>query len=304
MAVAIARRPGPWGGVYRALTAVFEVLTTRTTALQQLPAWLPTRDNLRLRAATRTIEGFIMGMIRRRRATGEVLGDILGDPIAAEDEQTATRLSDREICNERKTLFGTGHETTALMLMWTMYLLTQAPEAQARLAAEVRTVLSGRAPAIEDLKALPYTAQLLNGSIRIYPPAWALMVRRAFADLDVGGARIPAGRVLLIPIWVIHRDGKVFPDPLRFEPDRFEGEWRRRPPPYGFFLFGGGPHVCLGAHLAFFEGQLMLPTMVQRSRFEAVPQPDPQLQALLTLRPKDGLLIKAVARSAPDGKGR
>lgn len=284
----------------RALTVVFEVLTARTTALQQLPPWLPTRDNLRLRGATRSIEGFIMGMIRRRRAEGGVYGDILGDLMAAEDEESGERLSDREICNELKTLFGAGHETTALMLMWTIHLLTGAPEVQDRLLAEARSVLGARAPAVEDLKLMPYSEQVLNEAMRIYPPAWSLMVRRAREDLQVGETVIPTGSVLLIPMWVIHRDPRIFPDPLRFDPERFAGDWRRRYPPYAYFPFGGGPHVCLGAHLAMFEGQLILPMLIQRYRFEAVPQPEPRLQALLTLRPRDGLQVRVVGRPMPE----
>jgi cytochrome P450 len=98
-------------------------------------------------------------------------------------------------------------------------------------------------------------------------------------------------------MWVVHRDPHTFSDPLRFDPERFDGNWRKRYPKYAYFPFGGGPHICVGAHLALFEGQLMLPMMVQRFLFEYVPQPDPQLQALLTLRPRDGLKLRVSARN-------
>ncbi|MCU0495326.1 MAG: cytochrome P450, partial [Chloroflexaceae bacterium] len=154
----------------QALTTVFEVLTARTVAFQQLPNWLPTRDNLRLRAASRTIEAFIMGMIQRRRASPTAIeGDILADLINARDEETGAQLSDREICNELKTFFGAGHETTALMLMWTMHLLSQHPETQEKLYTEVDTVLGGRTPTATDIEHMPYTTQVLNESMRIYP---------------------------------------------------------------------------------------------------------------------------------------
>lgn len=280
----------------QALTAVFEVLTARTTAFQQLPAWLPTRDNLRIAAATRTIENFIMPLIRQRRAEGRDYGDVLSDLIAARDEETGTQLNDREICNELKTLFGAGHETTALMLMWTLYLLAQNPQIEEKLHTEVRGVLGDRLPTVDDLKAMPYTEKVLLESMRLYPPAWSLMVRQAKEDLTLGETIIPRGSVLLIPMWTVHRDLRLYPDPLRFDPERFDGDWKKRYPAYAYFPFGGGPHVCLGAHLAMFEGQLMLPMMVQRFRFEYVTQPEIRLQALLTLRPKGGLKLKVVAR--------
>lgn len=285
----------------QALTTVFEVLTARTTAFQQLPAWLPTRDNLRIAAATRTIENFIMPLIRQRRAEGKDYGDVLSDLIAARDEETGTQLSDREICNELKTLFGAGHETTALMLMWTLYLLAQNPDVEEKLHAEVRKVLGDRLPNAEDIKAMPYTEKVLLESMRLYPPAWSLMVREAKEDLVLGETIIPKGSVMLIPMWTVHRDPRLFPDPLRFDPERFDGDWKKRYPAYAYFPFGGGPHVCLGAHLAMFEGQLMLPMMVQRYRFEYVEQPEIILQALLTLRPKGGLKLRVVARQSGNG---
>lgn len=280
----------------RALTAVFEVLTARTTAFQQVPLWAPTPENWRIHAATRTIEGFILPLIRQRRSEGVDHGDILSDLISARDDESGAQLSDREICNELKTLFGAGHETTALMLMWTLYLLATHPEVQEKLYAEVESVLGGRTPGLDDLKQLPYTEQVINESMRLFPPAWSLMVRQAKQDMQLGTTQVPAGSVLLIPMWVVQRNAAVFPDPLKFDPERFAGDWKGRYPKYAFFPFGGGPHVCVGSHLAMLEGQLMLPMMVQRYRYEDLPRKSIELQALLTLRPRGGLRIKIVER--------
>lgn len=280
----------------QALTAVFEVLTKRTTAFQQLPPWLPTSDNLRIRNATKIIEGFILDLIQQRRAEGGSYGDILSDLMGAEDEETGEKLTDREILYELKTLFGAGHETTALMLMWTLYLLSLNPEIQERLHEESVSVLGDKPPSLDDIPNLSYTDKVIHESMRVYPPAWSLMVRKALEDIRLGDTTIPAGSVLMIPMWVVHRNPEIYPDPLRFDPERFEGDWKKEYPKYAFFPFGGGPHVCVGAHLAMFEGHLMLPMMVQRFRYQYPPQPDPQLQALLTLRPKDGLRLKVIKR--------
>lgn len=280
----------------QALTTVFEVLTARTTAFQQFPLWVPTRDNRRVQHASSTIEGFIMNLIRQRRAEGKDYGDVLSDLINARDEESGETLSDQEICNELKTLFGAGHETTALWLMWTLYLLAQSPDVEEKLNQEALSVLAERRPTLEDLKKIPYTDMVLNESMRLYPPAWSLMVRKAKADLRFGDTTVPGGSVMLIPMWVVQRSPRVFEDPLRFDPLRFEGDWKARYPKYAYFPFGGGPHICLGANLAMFEGQVILPMLARRYRFELVPQEDLKLRALLTLRPGKGLFLKVVRR--------
>lgn len=280
----------------QALTSVFEVLTARTTAFQQVPLWVPTKDNRRVQRASRTIEDFILTVIRQRRSEGKDYGDVLSDLINAHDAETGASLTDQEICNELKTLFGAGHETTALMLMWTIYLLAQSPEVDEKLYQESVSILGVRNPALEDLKRMPYTEQVINESMRLYPPAWSLMVRKAKADLQFGDTRVPAGSVMLIPMWVVQRSERIFEHPLRFDPDRFAGDWKARYPKYAYFPFGGGPHVCLGASLAMFEGQVILPMLVRRYRFEVASQKELQLRALLTLRPENGLQMKVIER--------
>jgi cytochrome P450 len=282
----------------QALTTVFEVLTTRTTAFQQLPLWAPTSDNRRVQRAARTIESFIMNLIRQRRSEGKDYGDVLSDLINAQDAETGATLNDQEICNELKTLFGAGHETTALMLMWTLYLLAQNPSIEEKLNLESLDVLDGRQPTLEDLKRMPYTEMVINESMRLYPPAWSLMVRRAHADMQFGDTLVPAGSVMLIPMWVIQRSADVFERPLEFDPERFAGDWKARNSKYAYFPFGGGPHVCLGASLAMFEGQVILPMLASRFHFELVPQDDLKLRALLTLRPAKGLYLKVIRRAA------
>jgi cytochrome P450 len=280
----------------RALTNVFEVLTARTTAFQQTPLWIPTRDNRRIQDATKVIEGFVMKLIQERRKEGKNYGDVLSDLLFARDEETGATLSDREICNELKTLFGAGHETTALMLMWTLYLLAIRPAIQDKLVEEVESMLKGKPPVLDQIKEMPYTEMVLNESMRLFPPAWSLMVRQAREPMQIKDTVLPEGSLMLIPMWIVHRNPTVFADPLEFNPDRFEGDWKKKYPRYAFFPFGGGPHVCLGAQLAMFEGQIILPMMIQKYRFIDVPRPEIKLQPLLTLRPKDGLRLKVQRR--------
>jgi cytochrome P450 len=182
------------------------------------------------------------------------------------------------------------------MLMWTLHLLSLNPDIEQKLFDEADQVLDGRSPSLEDLKKMPYTDQVINESMRLYPPAWSLMVRRAKEELHFGDTVVPSGSVMLIPMWVVQRNPEVFADPLRFDPQRFAGDWKSRYPKYAYFPFGGGPHVCLGANLAMFEGQIILPMLVRRFHYAEAPHPEIHLQALLTLRPKGGLPIRVIAR--------
>jgi cytochrome P450 len=237
-----------------------------------------------------------MNLIQQRRSDPRDYGDILSDLMGAVDEETNEKLTDREILYELKTLFGAGHETTALMLMWTLYLLSKNPEVEQKLFDEVESVLGNREPNLDDIPNLSYTDKVIHESMRVFPPAWSLMVRKALEDIQVDDTLIPKGSVMMIPMWVVHRNPKIYQDPLNFDPERFEGDWKKNYPKYAFFPFGGGPHICVGSHLAMFEGHLMLPMMVQRYRYEYVPQPELDLQALLTLRPKGGLYLKVISR--------
>jgi cytochrome P450 len=182
------------------------------------------------------------------------------------------------------------------MLMWTLYLLATHPDIQEKLNQEVVEVNKGQSPGLEQIKLMPYTEMVINESMRLFPPAWSLMVRQAREPMQLGANTLPKDSLMLIPMWIVHRNPDVFPNPLQFEPERFQGDWKKKYPRYAFFPFGGGPHVCLGAQLAMFEGQLMLPMMVQKFKYLDVPRPDLVLQPLLTLRPKDGLKLKVQKR--------
>jgi cytochrome P450 len=280
-----------------ALTTVFEQLTLETAAVFSTPNWIPTPRNLREKRATGIIRDFIMAQIRQHRAAESDQGDMLSAMLRAVDPETGSTLTDDEICNELKTLFGAGHETTALMLTWTLYLLAQHPEIEQRLYEEAINVLGADDPTAANIEQMPYTEMVIRESMRLYPPTWSLMVRQVNEPITLGGTTIPTGSLLLVPQWVVHRDPRTFPDPLRFDPERFAGDWRGRYPSHAYFPFGAGAHICLGAHLSMLEGRLMLPMLVRRFRYHRVDATPVKTRALITTRPVEGIRLRMEERS-------
>ncbi len=204
-----------------------------------------------------------------------------------------------QVRDEIMTLFLAGHETTANALTWTWYLLAQNPDAERALHVELDSVLAGRPPALADLPRLPYTEMLVKESLRLFPPAWGIG-RRALHDFDLRGFRIPAGTNVFIMQWLVHRDPRFFPDPLRFDPERWRVDPVRtgRIPRFAYFPFGGGPRVCIGAGFAMMETTLLLATIAQRYRFTLRPDPPVVPFFSVTLRPRHGVPVQVESRTS------
>jgi cytochrome P450 len=236
-------------------------------------------------------------IIRVRRTSGKSRGDLLDALLAARDAD-GQPMDDVQVRDEMMTLFLAGHETTAIALSWACYLLMQHPEIEARLVAEVQSVLGNRPPTAEDLPRLAYVEMVVKEAMRLYPPAWGIG-RRALTQCEIGGYRIPAGTNLFMLQWITQRDARFFPDPHRFDPER----WRVDPvrsgkvPRFAYFPFGGGPRVCVGASFAMIEATLLLAAIQQRIHLELIPDPPVEVFAAVTLRPKNGVHARVRRRA-------
>ena len=208
-------------------------------------------------------------------------------------------MSDAQLRDEVMTLFLAGHETTAIALSWTCFLLAQNPQIEARLVEELRAVLGNHEPTPEDLPRLRYTEIVLKEALRLYPAVWGIG-RRAIANCEIGGYRISAGTNIFIFQWLTQRDSRFFPDPEKFDPER----WREDPvrsgkiPRFAYFPFGGGPRVCVGASFAMIEATLLLASILQKVHLDLVPGHPVETLASVTLRPKHGIRV-IVRRRAP-----
>jgi cytochrome P450 len=264
----------------------------------QPPAWVPTAANRRFRASARKVDGVILGIIeaRRRSPNGGGQDDLLSLLIRARDEDGG-RMTDAQVRDEAVTLFLAGHETTALALTYSLYLLATHPECQDRLADELDRVLGGRTPGLADLERLTYTDAVVLEAMRLYPPAW-VMARQALSAVEIGGYRFPAGAEFVISPWVLHRDPKSFDAPEAFQPARWQDDLVRRLPRFAYFPFGGGPRVCIGNRFAMMEAKLVLAVAIQRFRFEATGQTELTLFPSVTLRPRHGVRLRLTARTS------
>lgn len=273
--------------VVRALQVLQDTFIARFNSTLPPPLWLPTPANLRLRRAVRRLDEILFGFIRQRRAQPGERGDLLSLLLAARDEE-GSQMTDRQVRDEAMTLFLAGHETTALALSWTWYLLAQNPEAEAKLAAEVQQVIGDRDPSVEDVSRLKYAEMVALEAMRLYPPAYVIG-REAIDDCDIGGYRIARGTTVLMSQWVVHRDPRLFADPERFRPERWAEDAIRMLPKFAYFPFGGGPRLCIGNTFAMMELVLVLAVIAQRFRFRLQPGAPVTAQPTFTLRPVPGI---------------
>jgi cytochrome P450 len=210
-------------------------------------------------------------------------------------------MTDTQVRDEVMTLFMAGHETTAVALSWTWYLLAGHPDVEARLAGELRAVLGGRAPTVSHLPKLTYAERVVTESMRLYPPAYGLG-RQAARPSEVAGYPVAPGVVVIIPTWVVQRDARWFEEPETFRPERWaDGPARaddpaRRLSRYTYFPFGGGPRQCVGNGFAMMEAILILATIAQRFRLSLVPDQRVTPTPYVTLRPEPGVRMRLVGR--------
>lgn len=251
------------------------------------PRNIPTPRNRRYQQAKARVYAVIDGLVETRRSTVGEHSDLLDLLMLAQDEETGQGMSNEQLRYELVTLFIAGHETTALLLSWAFYLLAQHPAAYSRLQEEAEQVLGGRMPALADLPSLKYTRMVMDETMRLYPPAW-LTNRRAIEADEVEGYAIPAGAELTISPYATHHDPALWSDPFQFDPERFTPERSAGRHRYAYFPFGAGPRVCIGNNFALTEAQLILAAAAQRYRLELVPGKPVEMEALITLRPKDG----------------
>ncbi|HKG22137.1 MAG TPA: cytochrome P450, partial [Blastocatellia bacterium] len=195
---------------------------------------------------------------------------------------------DEQLRDEVMTLFLAGHETTANALAWTWYLLSQNPEAEARLHSELDSVLGGRLPSVDDVPNLKYTEMALTESMRCYPPVW-VMGRRALSSYKVGEYTIPSGAIVLLSQYVMHHNERYYEDPFRFDPERWTDAARASRPKHSYFPFGSGPRLCIGEQFAWMEGILIIATLAQVWRMRLAPGHPVKMQPLITLRPRYGM---------------
>jgi cytochrome P450 len=287
--------------ISQALNVTMQAFNRLTLPFSNLIERLPLPAVRRFQQAKKRLDATIYRMIEERRRTGEDHGDLLSMLIQARDEEGDGKgMTDEQLRDEVMTIFLAGHETTANALTWTWYLLSQNPEVEAKFHAEVDQALEGRIPTAQDYPQLKYTERILAESMRLYPPAW-IIGRKALSDYSVNGYPIKAGSIVLMSQYLVHHNPKYYPDPERFDPERWTPEARDSRPKFSYFPFGGGPRLCIGEQFAWMEGVLVLATLAQKWKLRLVPGQSVKMQPLITLRPKYGMNMILQARRSSGG---
>ena len=282
---------------WRSMDYALEYVNNRTrTNPFNLPSWFPLPDNYKYAKAIRILDSFIYGVIKKRRADSLERNDLLSALLTAKDEKTGLGINDRQLRDEILTFFVAGHETSANGLTWALYLLSKHPEVQEKLNNELKTVLDGRTPNFMDLHSLTYTMQVIQESLRLYPPVW-IMGRQTIKEDSVRGHYIPPHTDIMISPYVLHRHPDYWKDPDVFDPDRFSPENVKNHIPYAYIPFGGGPRLCVGQNFALMEMVLVLAIIAQKYSVKLTGNQNVELGPYITLRPKEDLMMKLVRRN-------
>jgi cytochrome P450 len=286
------------------ISAAMNVLMSNSVGIRLLlpPAarFLPTPAMLEFRRAVRRLDEIVYRIIAERRKNEADTGDLLSMLMQARDED-GSRMSDKQLRDEVMTFLLAGHETTALALSWSWHLLAQNPEVESKLHEELDRVLGGRTPEFSELRNLNYAERVVKESMRLYPPAWSV-ARTAAKDFDIAGYRIPSGANVVMSTWIMHHDPRYFPDPYKFEPERWLSAESQRPR-FAYFPFGGGPRQCIGNSFALMEATLLVAAIAQKFQFRPVEGHPVVPIPSFTLRPKYGIRMTLQSRSMPQAQG-
>jgi cytochrome P450 len=277
-----------------------EIVTEVMKYLGELGSTFGTRfnagQNRAMRRAFHNLDRLAEAIIARRRQKGpenDLLSVLMQTPLA----DTGEPMNDRQLRDEVVTSLLGGHETTGIMMMWAMDLLGRHPDVQQRLLAECQQVLGDRPLTFADLPRLVYTRRFLDEALRLYPPVWSL-VRRVAEPVELAGFRFEEGAHLMVSSWLIHRNESLWPEPTRFDPDRFLPEAVAARPRHAYFPFGLGQHLCVGQHFALLEGTVMVAELVRRFRIEALSPQPPQPWPLITIRASGPVPVRLEPRVA------
>lgn len=280
--------------IAEAVSVLSEVAFHEMQAPLRLPLWIPTTWNRRKRWAMNVVDRVVWRFVRERRKDDRDHGDLLSMLLAATDEESGgMRLNDCQIRNEAVTLMLTGHDLTAAALDWLWYNIARFPEVARRCHEEVDSVVGTREPVASDVDELHYLVATIKETLRLYPPAIGIFPRQATSDLVIGGYDVPRKSLIALSSFVTQRDPRWFPEPERFDPQRFLAPRIDEIPGGAYFPFGGGPRTCIAQSFAMTEIALIAATMLQTCEATTVPgADDPIGQVKMALRPNEGLLLR------------
>lgn len=283
--------------LYDAANTVHEMGIDELSNFRILPDWLPIPSKARFRAALKLFDDVLLKAAAERRVAGSPVGDLLSWMVVGEDRKEGTRgMTNRQARDEVVNLLMGGKETVGASLTWSSYLLACHPEIQEKAAAEVREVLAGREPTLDDFPRLAYTQMVLKEVMRLYPPVYSL-TREVIEPFDAAGYHIAKGSQIVIPVYAVHRDERWFDNPNEFRPERFLPELESAQKRYSYFPFGAGPRACVGKQLGYDQCVLVLTWLLANYKIALAPgQGPPPLATDIVLHPREALRMVLTPR--------
>ena len=285
---------GRTDAIAHAVDTMIEVCERRVWAVPDLHDRPVSPLYWRHRRARAALDEIVFDIIEGRFKSGNAGNDLLGMLLSAQDPETGEGMTPAQLRDETTTLLVTGHESTANATVWVLYTLAQHPEIEAKVREEIDRVCGGDTPTDEDLRNLTSQRMVIEEVIRLYPPAWTVS-RTAIEDDVIDGYDVPAGTNIMVSPYVIHRNPRYWPDPERLDPMRFAPEQQENRPKFAYIPFAGGPRNCIGMHFAMMEMQIAITMLLQAFRTKLAPQPPIEREAILSIRPKDGIQFIAEA---------
>lgn len=258
-----------------------------------------TGRNTKIEKMVTEIDDIIYKIISDRKShlnNQNIFDDLLDMLLQAKYEDTGKGMTHQQLRDECMVMLLAGHETSAVTLTWTFYLLSQHPEIEQKVLAEIKKVVGNRLPEFNDLMALTYTKQVIQEAMRLFPPAW-ILDREAINENKMGQYQVKKGQVVTAFVYGLHHNPTYWENPETFIPERFAPERIKARHPFSYMPFGGGPRLCIGNHFAYMEMQLALAILLPKFKFEPFNNQTPTLEGLITLRPKDGLPVNIRLRN-------
>ncbi|MBI1226428.1 MAG: cytochrome P450 [Bacteroidetes bacterium] len=277
--------------MYRVMMDSQDYLTFRTVKPYFIPFTYLNGMHRKFRKDIAWFDSYIFKLIAERRKDANPPNDLLTMLLSSKEEETGEVMSDQALRDEAVTLFAAGHETSATMLSWALWLLSQYPEVVQKMRKELVEILGDQMPGFENLRKLTYTMQVIQEVMRLYPPGFAIG-RQPIAEDEVLGVRIPKNGIMFISIAAMHRDPRYWERPHDFYPEHFTPEREKARPKLAYMPFGAGPRMCIGNHFALMEMQLLLALLVRQFDFETVKGHPVEPEPLITLKPKYGILMR------------
>lgn len=283
--------------VGQAITVALAEASRRADILIPIPLWLPTPSNRRYKRAIQTIDAYVFNLIRERRGSDNRPFDLLTMLIEAVDDESNESMTDQQLRDEVITFMLAGHETTAVALTWTLYFLSEHPEAAEKAQAECCQVVIGKPPEFEDLQQLTYTKMVFEESLRLYPPL-PFIARNALEADHLGGCAVPQNSMVMLSQYLTHHHPALWKNPEEFQPERFTPEAIQDRHPRCYFPFSSGQRMCIGADFATTEALVFLSMALQKYRVERVTTEPVELLEQVTLRPKGGMPMRIVGHGS------